>query len=73
MYLEFPTATHTNTELLWARYTVGKFCQQHAYGYSEQYGTANEYQVLFDCEQAYTMFTLMWDPAVLGIDFILVP
>lgn len=70
MYLEFPTVTQSNIELLRARYIVGKFCQQHAYGYSEQYGPANEYQVLFDCEQAYTMFTISHSEN--SPDFILV-
>ena len=53
------------------RYRVARFCGAHGYGYSEEYSEENEYRVRFDCEAAYSMFTLSWDEE--SIKFILVP
>ena len=53
------------------RYRVARFCSAHGYGYSEEYSEKNEYRVRFDCEAAYSMFTLSWDEE--SIKFILVP
>ena len=61
VYIAFPTVTTVNTLLLYTRWQVARFCRVHGYGYSEEYSKENEYRVRFDCEQAYTMFTLAWD------------
>lgn len=71
VYLEFPSVTAVNTLLLYMRYRVARFCSAHGYGYSEEYSEENEYRVRFDCEAAYSMFTLSWDEE--SIKFILVP